>query len=115
MHVDLIGGKRRLSLGAMESRPSIWVAYRELITPRLGCSAGSGKRRRREEREAIVIDPVGQWPWSAEPLCGSVPQKSISNRLLRHWDSSKTYIIIARLHESLTIPRTSHLNLETER
>jgi len=32
----------------MESRPSIWVAYRELIEPRLLCSAGSGKRRRRE-------------------------------------------------------------------
>ena len=47
MHVDLIGEKRRLSLGAAESRPSIWVAYRELIEPRLLCSADSGERRRR--------------------------------------------------------------------
>ena len=47
VHVDLIGGKRRLSLGAAESRPSIWVAYRELIEPRLFCSADSGERRRR--------------------------------------------------------------------
>ena len=57
------------------------MAYRELFTPRLGSSAGNAKRRRRVGREAIVIDLVGQWPWSAEPLCGSVPHKSINNRV----------------------------------
>ena len=56
VHVGLVGKERRLSLGAAESRPSIWVAYRELFTPRLRSSAGSGKRRRRE-------GPTGPTNW----------------------------------------------------
>ena len=99
MHVGLVGKKRRLSLGAAESRPSIWVAYRELIEPRLFCSAGSGERRRREGREAIAIDPVGQSPWSAEPLCGSVPQQSIDNRVassLRRLENTHFILVSTR-------------------
>jgi len=91
VHVGLAGKKRRLSLGAMESRPSIWVAYRELIEPRLFCSAGSGKRRRREgpfgptnrlvlilgRLENHLLIPV---PLEPEPTLANIPSNLETER-----------------------------------
>ena len=46
MHGSVESGACHWSFGC--NAPKVWVAYRELFTPRLRSSAGSGKRRRRE-------------------------------------------------------------------